>query len=322
MDYKKLYIIGNGFDLYHGIKSSICDLKDYVKEKDFDLYDMIEKYFGDGYLWSNFEECLGYIHEKTVEDEASMYLMDYGSDDWSDAGHHDYQYEVNRIIDNICNGLKKRFSEWIRLMIITQTQNDAIKIPKEALYLSFNYTNTLEKLYYIKPNNIVYIHGKAIDDSSDLIYGHNRVISPTFSEIENKRKSQLNDWEQGILDEEYLDTDPRISEGKEIIRGYYEVTFKNVNGIIEVNTSFFDKLSSIDSIYILGHSLNDIDLPYFRHIYSKTGCNVTWHISWHKEDEKNDYKVKLKNIGVCESKIKMIRIDDFSIEPKLDFKYD
>ena len=38
---KSLYIIGNGFDIHHGIKSRYSDYREWLKEYDFDLYDKL-----------------------------------------------------------------------------------------------------------------------------------------------------------------------------------------------------------------------------------------------------------------------------------------
>ena len=57
---KILYIVGNGFDIHHGVKSRYSDFKDYVQANGSDLYDTLEKYFNTDELWSDFEETLAY----------------------------------------------------------------------------------------------------------------------------------------------------------------------------------------------------------------------------------------------------------------------
>lgn len=44
-------------------------------------------------------------------------------------------------------------------------------VTNDNIYLSFNYTNTLEKLYGVRKNNICYIHGDA-SINNQLIFGH------------------------------------------------------------------------------------------------------------------------------------------------------
>jgi hypothetical protein len=50
-----LYIVGNGFDLHHQIKSSYSDFGEYVKTVDPELYETVEEYFSFGGKWSNLE---------------------------------------------------------------------------------------------------------------------------------------------------------------------------------------------------------------------------------------------------------------------------
>src|SRR4051794_30455176 len=95
----RLYIIGNGFDLHHGLKSRYWNFRAYVVDKDNDLVEKLEEYFGDDALWSDFEETLSYLDTEQIIDECSNYLVSYSAEDWSDAYHHDYQYEVQKRID-------------------------------------------------------------------------------------------------------------------------------------------------------------------------------------------------------------------------------
>lgn len=49
-----LYIIGNGFDLYHGASSSYSEFKNYVKRKDYGSFLELEDFFMPHDLWSSF----------------------------------------------------------------------------------------------------------------------------------------------------------------------------------------------------------------------------------------------------------------------------
>ena len=58
---KVLLIIGNGFDLSHGLHICYNDFKEYLYETDSVLYDLLKNKMSD-FLWSNFEEDLGYLN--------------------------------------------------------------------------------------------------------------------------------------------------------------------------------------------------------------------------------------------------------------------
>ena len=70
----KLYIIGNGFDIHHKIKSKYSDFKNYVKEQDRNLFEALEKYFNSDELWSDFEETLAYINTDVIIDGRLMFF--------------------------------------------------------------------------------------------------------------------------------------------------------------------------------------------------------------------------------------------------------
>lgn len=60
-----LYIIGNGFDLFHNMKTRFEDFRDFLSDKDFTLLSEFETFYSitnnEGYLikeWNNLEEIL------------------------------------------------------------------------------------------------------------------------------------------------------------------------------------------------------------------------------------------------------------------------
>jgi len=65
--YKKLYIIGNGFDLHHEINSSYSHFKTYFKQNGTDFFDRIEVYFkNSNELWSSFEIELANLNNNCI----------------------------------------------------------------------------------------------------------------------------------------------------------------------------------------------------------------------------------------------------------------
>ena len=61
-----------------------------------------------------------------------------------------------------------------------------------------------------------------------------------------------------------------------------------ITSIIKENILFFDSLSKISTIYVLGHSLSEIDIDYFEKIKSIVLSNAYWHISYYNENDKNN----------------------------------
>ncbi len=202
---EKLYIVGNGFDIYHGIASRYVDFGLYLKSKHYGLYNTVDEYFDvDDCFWNEFEERLSWFDTDRVEDLANDFLVSYGADDWSDANHHAPQFEVEQVVNNLSVKLRAAFAEWIRQLHIPargDVKNDLVHLDKSAIYLSFNYTDTLEKIYGVSPDNIFHIHGYAKDTDEEIILGH--AWEPEADDMHSIHNSE--------------DTDVRIAESREII---------------------------------------------------------------------------------------------------------
>jgi len=280
---KRLYIIGNGFDVHHQIKSKYSDFKNYVEEQDNDLYELLEKYFNTDELWSDFEETLAYIDTDTITDDASNFLVSYGADDWSDAYHHDYQYEIEQALDLVTVKLRTHFTNWILQLDIPNSHQANIDV--NSIFLNFNYTNTLEQVYEIPQDRIIYIHNKAVDKDSILILGHSR----GFEENDSFSK------------EDDEDTDPRVAQGNDLLDDYFKQTYKDTDTIIHENSSFFNNLGEIEEVYILGHSMSQVDIKYFQIIKSKVAENAQWTMSYYSENEKNKKEIIASGLGIKSS---------------------
>lgn len=289
----RLYIIGNGFDLYHGIKSKYSDFKEFVEENDNKLFETLEKYFNSDELWSDFEGTLAYLDTETICDNASNYLESYAAEDWRDAYHHDYQYEIQRAIDVITVDLKEKFTEWILQLEISLIEKYIL--PLNSKYLTFNYTDTLELIYNIPSENILYIHNKAITENSNLILGHSR--QPSEQESFNDPRN-------------IEDQDVRVTEGNQILDNYFKETYKNTETIISENAEFFRQLADIEEIFIIGHSLSKVDIKYFEIITNNVNNNVKWTVTYYGNEEKSRHLHTLLELGIQQDKINLIQITE------------
>ncbi|MBB4373742.1 hypothetical protein GGD63_006570 [Bradyrhizobium sp. cir1] len=67
-----LYIIGNGFDLHHGIQSSYRAFGEYLKAVDHATYQVAERYFHvNAAFWREFEARLAHFDSDTLIEDAS-----------------------------------------------------------------------------------------------------------------------------------------------------------------------------------------------------------------------------------------------------------
>ena len=79
----------------------------------------------------------------------------------------------------------------------------------------------------------------------------------------------------------YLPKDPAIYE-YQAYRSIADVVNderKNVTDIILKNDDFWQQLSNIDKVVIYGHSLSDVDRPYFKQIASNINPASEWYFS-------------------------------------------
>lgn len=220
-------------------------------------------------LWNEFEQALGWLDHHRLQDEANDFLVSYGADDWSDSYHHDYQFEIETIVSALSSDLLRNFKDWLNTLKIPARSGRKLNIPVCGKFLTFNYTETLEKTYGVKTRHILYIHGHRSLQGDEIILGHGW--------REDKDSYLYND-----ADPDTIDT--RVQQGTTIINEYFSSTYKDSNAVITQHGYFFDSLEDIATVYVIGHSLSDVDLEYFVHVAERIKSQrVTWKISFYKE---------------------------------------
>ncbi|TKV08990.1 hypothetical protein FDX19_13630 [Citrobacter sp. wls619] len=280
----RLYIIGNGFDIRHGLPTEYKHFKSYVAKNDQALYDAIEEYIPTGDEWGELESALGNIDYELILQNSEMFLASYNTDDWSDAYHHDYPYEVDKITRMLSARLKGQFADWVKGINIADAYNSEQyipPIPRESLYFSFNYTNTLQQIYAVPDARIIHIHGNCSYDD-DLILGHSFRVEKSLNPYIGP------------------DQDTRIAEAYDSIDKYFGNTFKPSEDIIKEESIFFSSLKNVDEVIVLGHSLSEVDGEYFAEINKSIQENARWIVALYEGEEKSgsleDYDVRDSNI--------------------------
>lgn len=145
-----LLILGNGFDLFHGLKTKYSDFRKYVSKRGNDepkvrqfIDDFQSEFLSSDTdsLWNNFENSL--CHIKLAETSLSI-----------------SKNEVNDRINKVCNVQKdasKYLLQWLNDEIKNQSINKSGSLsailsnykdnPDDLFVLNFNYTDTI--LYYL-----------------------------------------------------------------------------------------------------------------------------------------------------------------------------
>lgn len=272
-----LYIIGNGFDLHHGLNTSYKNFRDNVVLKAPNLWKQLIDIYGDDVTkdmwWSDFEAKLAdinYNHLLNSDNGVAMGGMK---------------------VQNFLTGqLPPLFGKWINSIKLNILPENEVDIDKDALFFTFNYSLVLEKKYKVNKDNIWHIHN-SIEEVDKIIVGHDSDSNTLISNYNSNRgNQQYNSW---IVD----NIIPFAAEGA-----------KDVDKRIADNKETFHKYSNIKHIISMGFSFNEIDMPYIKAIItSNTNIkNIDWTIYYHQEGEDETFIEKLKNIGITEKQINKI----------------
>ena len=291
-----LYIIGNGFDLAHGIPSSYSHFRDYCQKHNQELYNLIERFYPNPEeFWAAFETNLKNIDADMIIDWCQL-----GNGEWNTNYKDFYRFtdEVKNTVDNIKTSIVAGFHEWIHSLYV-DCQKAAGLYSQDALFLNFNYTKTLEKSYGISEDRILHIHGISDTEIQSLVFGHNA----SFEELIYKTEGD-NEFE----------TDSR----REIANVLMKLV-KPTEEIIAQNHVFFDALKDVDLVICLGVSYNSIDMPYFDKIRNSVKQDAHWICSVYSDDDKKNLQsfskhLQLTNLSSCQ-------ISNFS-DPRIQLSFD
>ena len=323
-----LYIVGNGFDLAHGLPTSYTHFayfiyKNYIADtqpeyKCLVYEEFLEKsenilislshnvwnfpaeeiediqpwayvkgvlagflgilsYCETDDLWSHLEYALGEIDYQLIRDEIedivdkegdldprkTRYVLEDGSSPWPRAAQE----------------FKKVFRQWIATVDIEKSRMkesflNYSKINKGG-FINFNYTETLQKMYDVQSQNILYIHGFRGNEKDELIVGH--------CAREVGYKSYMLEYDDNVRDlHEELKKDVQLGKLKK----------------------FLDIQENVDSIICIGFSFGDSDDEYIRALinHPKTS-HAAWLLNEYCKNEVAEQFKKLQRFGVDPSKI-------------------
>ena len=298
---KTLTIIGNGFDLGHGLPTN------FDKFINSNLPIFPEKYAtfkgGDG-TWKTVEalygeqlcEILAKRSWHDITEVVEQIIRDYGLNEYGEVDYFNYSSDV---FEDECQAIKfridlladfeKDFQQYLREKcnddVLTKIKTfDSIRqvLESSSQIITFNYTNTIEIAYHVK--NVYHIHG-TVDTSIAL-----------GSDTLDKAKESLIDAEYPTIDKfgrdkyglqelaGYYDYD---DEGNRYPKVFIERFFNEVTAsAMEREKEVFDLLDAknkdalssrvkaidrlrveyYDRVYIIGHSLGEADYSIFNAI--------------------------------------------------------
>ena len=279
---KKLFIIGNGFDLAHGIPSSYSMFKDYF------IQNYCEKYFSFITIYTMGKRDRNGKYRSEIKDGASV-MEQYisaacTSGNWGDfesaLGKLDFLdllpdsfdlygniidsevYELNKQfasqVYNVFSSLPDIFKEWVDTIPINGIPHPyfANLIDKDDLFLTFNYTNTLETIYGL--NNVFHIHGQ--QGGEKIIVGHG---------ADNSHERLLRQ--------------SKIYHYDELLQLDYLLKKQTWSILDEPDTqTFLNRIDhNVSNVYSYGFGFSEADLPYIKAIIRQLDSD---HVVWSFND--------------------------------------
>lgn len=305
-----LFIIGNGFDIAHGIPTAYNEFRNWVTEQYPDSLPFSEATI-------SFEEY-AQLPIDEVAAEMLVYAMDHASgEDW-----HDFEDALGRInyyhklpgptdeehneedpdhnqkmgqyllrTDAFSNGIIKSaeecwpefFSEWIKT--VEEKIEKGVYSPKPSLialfsdptakFMSFNYTKTLQHLYGV--HVVKHIHNRV---GQKLVFGHGD--------------------DRAEYDEPY-DDEWRSPVYSSFLNDFIQFLRKDTDKQIKKYNDFFKKLNhSIDKVYSYGFSYSKVDSPYLKEVINHISANATWFFTSYEAQNAQEFgkkKIKLRRYG-------------------------
>ena len=276
----KLYIIGNGFDLHHKLRTSYADFRDDFVKKSSVLWNDLLDIYGDApknhnLWWKDFENMLGKVDYESLSKSRNGEALGFTK------------------VKNLMKGeLPPLFGRWIKA-VESQINLNNIKltdgIDAGALFFTFNYTMLLEKAYHVNEENVWHIHG-SIKTPDDIVVGHDADAAQLVKYTQEYNKDQLR------ISPSYADY-----INQEALNGA-----KKVRNRIYLQEDKFYKYCDIKHFVAMGFSFNDIDMPYIEKIISvnKNIADTCWTIYWHSPGEDCTMMNKLIKLGIKKEMIK------------------
>lgn len=258
----KLYIIGNGFDLAHGLPTRFDpDFKSfatrYGQDSFWDLYQTRQDE-----MWSDFENLLGCPDFSSLEEIFDGYAPDYLSDHEGDRDGIILQVELNGQLKDALAAFANHADQYMMTYAKPINGIDDL-LDRESYYLNFNYTHTLEYVYGIASQNVLHIHGEAGMNNLALGYPEGHFTpEPYLYDIRQKGRGpyvekSIEDYINGIEDyyvrTAYSDLYDKCKSFSKRIR-------------VDLLENFLNQHQcAIDEIVVYGHSCA-IDFDYFRYL--------------------------------------------------------
>lgn len=295
-----LYLIGNGFDVAHGLKTQYWEFREYILKNSNNFLLRFEEIYGiqplddtepwyraemeeswkksvNHHLWSAFEKYIGapdFEQMLSNSKTASEGMPQYGIRGTMNAyweEHYGFIKELEQLLKDWVNSIDTS-------SVICKKRE---LLNSDDIFFTFNYTDVLEKVYCA--DKVLHIHG-GVDTicSTPPIMGH----------CNKKDIEQYRAWAKEA-DEEFEEAEASIHEA---VSDYLNRTFKDTKSLIRGKENFFTSLSEINRVVTIGWSSGDVDIPYLMEIRKNISQNAKWEVYFYEDESLQALKSALEGL--------------------------
>ncbi|MCY8507406.1 AbiH family protein [Bacillus atrophaeus] len=274
---KNIVIVGNGFDMSIGLKSSYQNFIEYIKNRkrfieDYELYNynrlFLRKYENFHLNWSDFEslyeETVRKINNRSRKNKETQDIFDITSINDS----------IKRLEEDFHEYLSAEYPRWVEQKTIQNGHSNFKKFTEEVnpffkkmikdentFFINFNYTNTIkdlcESVLYDSSNlpqsklevteakeRVFHIHGSL--EEENILFGGGFTDSEEIDKIH---------YSQSLINDKLF----RIKENQLL-----NSTRKKIISTIDLNHEDINH-----NLFIIGHSLQGSDFPFLSKLIQK-----------------------------------------------------
>ncbi|MFJ7977106.1 AbiH family protein [Peribacillus sp. NPDC096379] len=274
---KNIVIVGNGFDMSLGLKSSYQNFIEYIKNRkrfaeDYELYNynrlFLRKYENFRLNWSDFEslyeETVRKINNRSEKNEEPQDIFDIAS----------LNDSIKRLEEDFHEYLLDEYPKWVEQNTIPIGNSDFKQFKVEVnpffekmikdentFFVNFNYTNTIEDLC----ESVLYDTGSIAKSSLEVKKAKERVFHI-----------------HGSLEEENILFGGGFTDSEDIGQIHYSQSLINdklfrikENELLNstrnkiMSTIGLDSEVTNNDLYIIGHSLQGSDFPFLSKLIQK-----------------------------------------------------
>ena len=313
-----LFIIGNGFDLMHGVKSSYYTFRDSLG-KNSSLRTWLESFWTPEDIWADLEDGLAHFDMNAMGGRFMvdnwLDVFDAYDEDASAASFLMAAEAAASPMIEVSTELPKRFRRWIETLAIGTDDRPLRNILTGGKVLNFNYTEFVETLYGIPADHICYIHGCRKEKNGRLILGHRPEASESSYELNEKQKRRRATYRSSLIE-------AAQEQVFRIVSNCDQELSKDCASILKAHEGFFHSLKGTREIVVIGHSMSQVDWDYFKAIVSELDPQhaAVWYFGCHGLNDLKNLEALIRFLELKRDHVILFRTDTIRVnfEPQVN----